>query len=191
MPNQQPKLTFEELFEALPDREELEYQLDADSTPYRAKSQSRFDTPEHATVFGDALKRLLLFRVTRMALRRKGFQRDVKLIANATSEQCRSALQDSAGQPGDMANCNAEALAANAKIAKELRTVLRQVLISTKDVPLTDGYKRNLRHESHNLNVTEGPLVVFATFNFADTYSPLLFRLLDGTGNSIGDIQIS
>ena len=97
-----------------------------------------------------------------MALKRKGFRKDVKLIANSTSEQCKSALQDSAGQPGDMANCGAEALAANAKLAQELRTALRQVLVSTKDVPLTDGYKRNLRHESHNLNVTEGPLVVFA-----------------------------
>ena len=45
---------------------------------------------------------------------------------------------------------------------------------------MNDGYKRNLRHESHNLNVTEGALVVFATFNFADTYSPLLFQLVRG-----------
>ena len=43
---------------------------------------------------------------------------------------------------------------------------------------MTDGYKRNLRHESHNLNVAEGALVVLATFNFADTYSPLLFQLV-------------
>ena len=104
-----------------------------------------------------------------MALKRKGFQRDVKLVANSTSEQCMTALQASAGQPGDVRNSNMEALTSNEKIAPELRTALRQVLSSTKDVPLTDGYKRNLRHESHNLNVTEGALVVFATFNFADT----------------------
>ena len=113
-----------------------------------------------------------------MALKRKGSQRDVKLIANSTSEQCMAALNSSAAQPGDVQNLNMEALSSNDKIAVELRTALRQVLISTKDVPLTDGYKRNLRHESHNLNVTEGALVVFATFNFADTYSPLLFRLV-------------
>ena len=46
-----PKLTFEELFETLPDREELEYQLDSDETPYCAMSKSRFDTPEHSIVF--------------------------------------------------------------------------------------------------------------------------------------------
>ena len=183
---QNPKLTFEELFETLPDREELEYQLDSDSTPYHATSKSRFDTPEFAIVFGDTLRRLLLFRGTRMALKRKGFQKDVKLIANAKTEQCIAALQSSAGQPGDVRNANMEALSHNEKIALELRTAFQQVLISTKDVPQTDGYKKNQRHESHNLNVTEGALVVFATFNFADTYSPLLFQLVrGGPGGSV------
>ena len=113
---QKPKLTFEELFETLLDREELEYQLDADDVPYRAMSKCRFDTPEHVIVFGDTLKRLLLFRGTRMALKRKGFQKDVKLIANSTSEQCMTALQASAGQPGDVRNANMEALSNNAKM---------------------------------------------------------------------------
>ena len=117
-------------------------------------SKSRFDTPEHAIVFGDTLRRLLLFRGTRLALKRKGFQKDVKLIANSTSEQCISAMQASAAQPGDLGNANMEALSNNDKLALELRTAFRQVLISTKDVPLTDGYKRNLRHESHNLNLS-------------------------------------
>ena len=129
-----------------------------------------------------------------MALKRKGFQKDVKLIANSTSEQCIAALKSSAGQPGEVRNANMEALSNNEKIALELRTALRQVLISTKDVPLTDGYKRNLRHESHNLNIAEGALAVFATFNFADNYAPLLFQLVrggpDGTVEHIGeDIQ--
>ena len=85
---QKPRLSFEELFAALPDREELEYQLDSDNIPYRALSKSRFDAPEHIIIFGDTLRRLLLFRGTRMALRRKGFQKDVKLIANASADQC-------------------------------------------------------------------------------------------------------
>ena len=99
-----------------------------------------------------------------MALKGKGIRKDVKLIANSTSDQCMSAVQASAGQPGDVKNATMEALSNNDRIALELRTALRQVLISTKDVPLTDGYKRNLRHESHKPNVTEGALVVFATF---------------------------
>ena len=186
---QNPRLTFEQLFKTLLDREELEYQLDTDSTTYCAMLRSRFETPEHVIVFGDTVRRLLLFKGTRMALKRKGFQKDVKLIANATSEQCVAALLDSAGQPGDVRNANMEALSNNQKIALELRTALRQVLIATKDVPLTDGYKKRLRHESHNLNVAEGALVVFATFNFADTYSPLLFQLVrGGSGGSVEHI---
>ena len=126
-----------------------------------------------------------------MALKRKGFQKDVKLIANSSSEQCIAALKSSAGQPGEVRNANMEALSNNEKTALELRTALRQVLISTKDVPLTDGYKRNLRHESHNLNIAEGALAVFATFNFADNYAPLLFQLVrggsDGSVEHIGE----
>ena len=74
-----------------------------------------------------------------MALKHKGFQRDVKLIANSTFEQCMTALQASAGQLDDVRNANMEALSSNEQIALELRTALRQVLICTKDVPLTDG----------------------------------------------------
>ena len=36
--------------------------------------------------------------------------------------------------------------------------------------------------------MTQGPLVVFATFNFADTYSPVLFRLVrDGLGSDAAE----
>ena len=82
---------------------------------------------------------------------------------------------------------NTEALARDDRVSKELATALRQVLISTKDVPLTDGYRRNLRHEGHNLNVAFGSLTIFVTFNFADNYAPLLFKLCNGE-EVIGDI---
>ena len=184
MHEQQPKLSYEELFGCLIDREELEYQLQTDSNTYLARCSSRFDTPEMTIVMGGTLKRLLEFKGTRLALKRKGFQKDVKLIANATSEQCMAALNAHSGQLADLSNANTEALARNQLLSKELAAALRQVLVSTKDVPLTDGYKRNLRHEGRNLNVTENSLVVFATINFADTYSPVLCRLLreDGAG---------
>ena len=188
-PNRPRKITFERLFELLPDREELEYHLDSDGNQrYHAGTQSRFDTPEFAIVHGSTLRQLLLFRGTRLALRRKGFQRDVRAIANATSEQCMQALRSSAGQRADLSSANAEALARSEHVPAELATAVRQMLISTKDVPLTDGYRRSLRHEGHNLNVTYGTLAVFATYNFADYYSPILFQLLDGDEHLIGEI---
>ena len=80
-------------------------------------------------------------------------------------------LQSSAGQPGDGRKVNTEALSNNAKSAQELRTALKQAVISTKDVPMTDGYKRNLRHEIHNLHTAVGALAVFAILNFAHMYA--------------------
>ena len=41
MPGQPRKITCEQLFAALPDREELEYQLDSDTAPYRLKDNER------------------------------------------------------------------------------------------------------------------------------------------------------
>ena len=149
---------------------------------YQALGKNRFDTPEHVCVFGDTLRRLALFRGTRAAVRRRGFQRDVRLIANASSAHCLQALSHEA-----LGGANTEALARDDRVFKELATALRQVLISTKDVPLTDGYKRNLRHEGHNLNVMFGYLTVFATFNFADNYTPLLFTLCN-CSECMGDI---
>ena len=88
-------------------------------------------------------------------------------------------------------HANAEELANNPHVPAELQKALRQMLISTKDVPFTDGYKRSHRHEGHNLNVTYGSLVVFANFNFADSYSPVLFRLPDGDHDCIGEVQFN
>ena len=106
----------------------------------------------------------------------------MRLIANATSAHCLQALAHEA-----LGSANTEALARDDRVSKELATALRQVLISTKDVPLTDGYRRNLRHEGHNLNVAFGSLTVIVTFKFADNYAPLLFRLCNGE-EVIGDI---
>jgi hypothetical protein len=181
-PQRPRKITFEQLFAALLHREELEYHLDEDLGPYRARHKSRFDTPEHVCVFGDTLRRLALFKGTRAAVRRQGFQRDVRLIANATSAHCLAAITH---EP--LGSANTEALARDDRVPKELAAALRQVLISTKDVPLTDGYKRNLRHEGHNLNVMFGSLTVFVTFNFADNYAPILFKLCNAE-EVIGDI---
>lgn len=68
----------------------------------------------------------------------------------------------------------------------ELQAALKQVLIVGADVPFTDGYRRKLRHEGHNLNVRHGLLKTFSTCNFGDTYSAIVFMLARGdTGNEI------
>lgn len=159
----------------------MKYHLDSDVEPYSARPKSRFDDSEFILVAGDTLRRLLKFRGTRVAFKRQGYQKDVATIAKASSEMCREAydsLLRSGGGVAQPVNHNAERLAGNEAVPQELRTTLRPMLIVTKDVPFTDGSKRSLRHEGHALNVTYGSLQVFATYNFADSYSSILFQLL-------------
>ena len=48
-------VTCQQIFSALPAREELQYSLASDETPYKARHKSRFDTPDMTIVFGDTL----------------------------------------------------------------------------------------------------------------------------------------
>ena len=59
-------------------------------------------------------------------------------------------------------------------------TALRTMLLSTADVPGTEGRKRKLRFDGHANNLLWGPPSFFATPNFADTYNPLVKMLHDG-----------
>ena len=101
------------LFAALLHREELEYQLEGDLELYQAGRKSRFDTPEHVCVFGDALRRLALFKGTRAAVKRRGFQTYVRLIANASPAYCLQALSHEA-----LGDANAETLARDDRVGK-------------------------------------------------------------------------
>jgi hypothetical protein len=193
LPNQRHRprrITFEEIFSALPDREELEYTLSSDERPYAARAKSRFDTPEIIIVFGDTLRRLELFQSARAVMKRHGFQANVKLVCNATSEDCMKEIEARVGQPGVCQNAGAEQLQFH--VPRPLQVALSQMLITTKNVPLTDGYRRNLRHEGHNLNVMFGALIVFATYNFADNYAPLMFQLVrhNGSAEQPGDGEV-
>ena len=200
LPNQKHRprpITFEEIFAALPDREELEYTLASDERPYAARAKSRFDNPEIIIVFGDTLRRLELFQSTRAIMKRHGFQANAQILCKATSEDCMKEIEARVGQPGVRQNAGAEDLQQN--VPRPLQVALSQMLISTKHTPLTDGYRRNLRHEGHNLNVMFGSLTVFATFNFADNYAPLMFQLVRHNGSAeqpadgevVGTIDVS
>ena len=101
------------LFAALLHREELQYHLDDDLVLCQADSKARFDTPEHVCVFGDALRRLALFKGTRAAVKRRGFQKYVRLIANASSAHCLQALSHE-----ELGGANAEALARDDRVSK-------------------------------------------------------------------------
>ena len=55
--------------------------------------------------------------------------------------------------------------------------LVHQALIISRDVPLNDGYKRNLRHEGNNIKMKFGSLAMLATLNFADLVAMALRNL--------------
>jgi hypothetical protein len=173
-------LLFEEIFRALIHREELEYSVASDASElaggkYFARSTSRFDTPEFMAVFADTLRRLATLKGVRTAMRRPGFEKDLRLIANASADDFAHA---------HAVNGKAEGFASAArsnKVRPQVQTALKQLLLSTANVPLTEGYKVKLRHVGHAMNLFWGPLTLFMTANFADTYCPLVLSLFDAS----------
>ena len=76
-------VTAQQVFDALPNREELEYTLDGEKE-YQASEQSRWDTPEFYALATSFLRALRIQQSVKASLERPGFDKDFKLIA-ATS----------------------------------------------------------------------------------------------------------
>ena len=77
------------------------------------------------------------------------------------------------------------------RLAKEQKilgiwSALRHMSFHTANIALTQGYKQSLRHLGHALNLHDGPLSLFLTTNFADTYSPITLTLINGAGEPLG-----
>ena len=163
-------LTCQQIFDALPQREELEYSLPEDEKPYEASARSRFDSPEFYAVFQNILRTLMLFRSVRGALDRPGFSKDLKAIAAATSEEfVQAALHESRPRSNEDLIHTAG--------GEKVRTALRHLLFSTATVPLTDGYKMRCHHLGTAMKLLFGPLTVFHTHNYADNYSPEILTM--------------
>ena len=167
-------MLFEEVARRLLNIEELEYHLTTDVERYEAACQSRFNDPEIIAVLGDVIRRLRLLKGTRAAIGRKGFGADLKVLASASATDFLEAMH--IATPNE---CIASA-AARPDMPAKVKTALRTLLLSTSDVPATEGRKTQLRYNGHASNLLFGPCSVFNTPNFADTYSPIVYRLHRG-----------
>ena len=79
------------------------------------------------------------------------------MIAKASATDCVEALcRPDAAKPDRQRSLDQLAYAPS--VPENLRKALRQVLFAQVNVPFTDGYRRGLRHEGHNLNAVHGPL---------------------------------
>ena len=56
---------------------------------------------------------------------------------------------------------------------------------------MMEGYKMSLRHRGFAMNIQDGPLTVFLTTNFADTYSPITVTLVNGAGEPLGSRTVN
>jgi hypothetical protein len=170
---QRPML-YEEVARRLMDVEEMEYKLPGDETPYEARSPSRFTDPEVLAMLGDAVRRLKMLQGVRATIQRRGFWQDLKSIAEATVEEFMAANKLA------KRNESMGSAAARADMPAKVRAALRTLLLSTADVPGTEGRKQTLRHQMHAANLMFGSATFFVTPNHADTYSPLMLLLHNG-----------
>ena len=143
-------MLFEQVARRLVNLEELEYSLATDEEPYEAACQSRFSSPEIVAVLGDVIRRLRLLKGTRAVVGRKGFGTDLQILADASAEVSMEALN--IAKPGD---CIGSAISRPGMPAK-VKTALRTLLLSTPDVPGTEGRKTALRFDGHGNNLKFG-----------------------------------
>ena len=167
-------MLFEEVARRLIDVEEMEYMLPGDETPYEARSPSRFTDPEVLAMLGDAVRRLKMLQGVRATIQRRGFWQDLKSIAEATVEEFMAANKLATR------NESMGSAAARADMPAKVRAALRTLLLSSANVPGTEGRKQSLRHEMHASNLMFGSATFFTTPNHADTYSPLMLLLHNG-----------
>ena len=169
-------MLLEQVAKRLLNIEEHQYSLTTDEQPYKASGQSRFNTPEIIAVLGDVVRRMKLLKGTRTAIGRKAFSTDLKAIASATSADFMEAMKI-VGPKETIVSA-----ASRAEMPAKVKSALRALLLSTSDVPGTEGRKTKLRFDGHGNNLLFGGPSFFATPNFADTYNPIVKLLHDGPG---------
>ena len=177
-------------FATLAVREELEYTLDSDAVPYKARQMSRFDTPEFMMIFASTLRSMHMLQSSKLSILNGNlahtFWADLKTIAECRVDDFERVLSQQQRQ-------GAQTLIQvfqSPKLSEEHRTVhtaLKQLLMQTATVPLTEGNKIKARRQSFALTLHFGPLKLFLTCNFADTYSPITLLLYAGKDSQVND----
>ena len=181
-PGRRAQLSFEQVFRYLLEREELEYALASDVTPYQARPMSRWDCPEFVMLFASTLRSLKLLRAAKLSFldgdKSKAFRADLKAIAESKAEDFEKVLEHNRGM-------NAHSLLGALqspqvrKLNQPVHTALKSLLMQTATVPLTEGNKMKIRQQSFAMSYYFGSLKLFMTTNFADTYSPIIMQLYE------------
>ena len=102
---------------------------------YEAACQSRFSPPEIIAILGDVVRRLRLLKGTKAAIGRRGFGADLQMLGEASVEDFMEALNIAKPRDSIGSACSRPGMPAKVK------TALRTLLLSTSDVPGTEGRK--------------------------------------------------
>ena len=182
------KIPWRALFKYLMNREELEYHLPSDKERYKANPDSRWNKPEFAAVFVDALRKLEVLQSTKGFYEKHGdkFKEDIRTIASLTDkdlERFQATLQQRGLQHSSM---TALVAAAGQEGIVSVQKTLQHMLMCTASAPMTEGNKMTIRHMGQAMNARFGPFSAFYTCNFADTYHPLTVALAQGAFEPLG-----
>ena len=147
-------------------REELEYSLQDDTEPYRAKAMCRWDKPKFAMVFASVLRSLRLLQSTKMAFGgqkyESTFKKDLNIIVKASAadfERAQSML------PQDVSIIGAFT-SPKVRQNNAVHTALKHLLMSTAAVPLTEGHKMATLQFGFAMSNDLGPLKLFLHSKF-------------------------
>ena len=185
-------------FHYLTNREELEYSLDTDKEDpliagdcYRARTQSRWNTPEFVAMFAHCVRKIKILTTTKHTWEGNGakWRGDINTVCNSTVSQFES-LSSIMCKHGKESMADMMRMAAEHKLLPVIKA-LQYVTFQTANIPLTQGYKMSLRHPGFAMNVYDGPLSIFFKTNFADLYSLNGVTLMNGAGEPLGKREIN
>ena len=182
------KISWRRLFRYLMNREELEYHLDTDTTTYRANPDSRWNTPEFAALFVDAVRKLQVLQSTKGFFEKhsRSFAEDIRVLAKAKDkdfEAFQANLQQAVLQNTSITGLISEA---RQQGSAAVQKTLQHMLMHTANAAMTEGNKMAIRHMGQAMNTRFGPFSSFFTSNFADTYHVLTQVLAQGAFEPLG-----
>ena len=157
------KISWRRLFDYLMNREELEYHLVSDTAKYKANVDSRWNKPEFAGLFVDAVRKLEVLQSTKGFYDKHGasFAADLRVLANATDKDF-EAFQANL-QQAVLQNTSIMGLirAEKQQGAVAVQKTLHHMLMLTSSAPMTEGNKQAIRHMGQAMNLRFG---AFASF---------------------------
>ena len=156
-------------------REEMEYDLETDTIPYRVRGDDA-NEPEVNRFARDWITLHLFATIYYLTERHQSAFAFLKNGGMKWAEKVRQLTPESLAQAARLhvGGGGVQALVANKNVPQVVREALNAMQMAFADVIGTDGHRRLCRHEGMANMILFGSPVVFTTPNLADSKQPLL-----------------